>query len=64
MFPEWIASRNSFFVKGPIALPFLECKSRISNVVQFGSRSYHFVIALWRLKAAQFDQREVLGSHR
>jgi hypothetical protein len=26
--------------------------------------SYHFVIAVWRLKAAQFDQREVLGSHR
>ena len=26
-------------------------------------RLYHFVIAVWRLKAAQFDQREVLGSH-
>ena len=26
--------------------------------------SYHFVIAVWRLKAAQLDQREVLGSHR
>ena len=26
--------------------------------------SYHFVIAVWRLKAAQFDQREVMGSHR
>jgi hypothetical protein len=27
-------------------------------------RLYHFVVAVWRLKAAQSDQREVLGSHR
>ncbi len=34
----------------------------MANVVArvIAPRSYHFVIAVWRLKAAQSDQREVL----
>jgi hypothetical protein len=43
-------------------------QSEQGAICECGSRhcasTYHFVIAVWRVKAAQFDQREVLGSHR
>jgi hypothetical protein len=39
------------------------CGNRDRGPCHF-ARSYHFVIAVWRSKKAQFGAREIFGNHR